>query len=178
MPKKPPKAHTPLELPDSFELRWATLSKAERRVAELMAMGFSAQTVAEMTSRSVSTIEVHRYHILKKMACETAVGLTKDYWCYRTRQEMIWDNSLPMVICRQFGAAQYYYQGYFFNGRPVESVDVTQAAVFAGQDNAKTVADRLDKIVMLPGLWQVVPQKDAIQKAPGGPITLLSPSIK
>jgi FixJ family two-component response regulator len=55
--------------------RWATLSKREGEVANLVAKGHANREIADLLDISIKTVEIHRSRVMKKMEVGNVVGL-------------------------------------------------------------------------------------------------------
>lgn len=56
---------------------WDTLSKREQEIAKHLVNAWSNREIAEALGISIKTVDTHRGHIIKKLACKNNVGLAR-----------------------------------------------------------------------------------------------------
>jgi DNA-binding CsgD family transcriptional regulator len=56
---------------------WTTLTTRERDVAMLLALGHTNREISIALGISIKTVDTHRGHIIKKLACRNNVGLLR-----------------------------------------------------------------------------------------------------
>jgi len=73
----------------SIETRIHELTKRETEVMELVVNGLANKQIAEKLSISSKTVEVHRKHVMQKMAATSTVDLTCMVLWFRNQQALI-----------------------------------------------------------------------------------------
>lgn len=69
--------HAPVQKGESYEPSLARLSARERQVLQLVAEGWSSADIAHDLNLAVSTIEVHRRNIMRKINLHSVAELTR-----------------------------------------------------------------------------------------------------